>query len=68
VIQGVSLGGLGWWSDVCMSFEEWFSFFGLFEYFDQGSFIFFSCALTVNAIGLLFLRQCFIMLPPSTAT
>ncbi len=31
-------------------------------------FVFFSCALTVNVIGLLFLRQCFVLLPPSTET
>ena len=33
-----------------------------------GSSTFFSCALTVNVIGLLFLRQCFIRLPSSTET
>ena len=48
-------------------------FFGLFGYSDdQGSSAFFSCALTVNVIGLLFglifLRQCFIKLSPSTET
>jgi hypothetical protein len=45
-----------------------FAFFGLLQYSDQGSSAFFSCALTVNEIGLLFLRQCFGMLPPSTET
>ena len=47
-----------------------FAFFGLCEYFDQGSSAFFSCALTVNVIGLLFLRQCLdrLTLPPSTET
>ena len=44
-----------------------FAFFGLFEYFDEGSSAFFSCALTVNVIGLLFLRLCFSS-PPSTET
>jgi hypothetical protein len=29
---------------------------------------FFSCALTVDVIGLLFLRQCFVLLSPSTET
>ena len=33
-----------------------------------GSSTFFSCALTVNVIGLLFLLQCFIRLPSSTET
>jgi hypothetical protein len=45
-----------------------FVFFGLSQYCDQGSSAFFSCALTVNVIGLLFLRQCFGVLPPSTQT
>jgi hypothetical protein len=45
-----------------------FAFFGLFEYLDEGSSAFFSCALTVNVIGLLFLRQCLWGLPPSTET
>ncbi len=61
--------GFGWWSDVC-SLENMFAFFGLSQYFliDQGSSTFISCALTVNVIGLLFLRQCFGRLPPSTET
>jgi hypothetical protein len=54
VIQGGSLGGLGWWSDVC-NLRNVFAFFGLSQYFDQGSSDFFSCALTVNVIGLVFL-------------
>jgi hypothetical protein len=37
-------------------------------YFDQGTSAFFSCALTVNVIGLLFLRQCFPRLSLSTET
>ncbi len=45
-----------------------FAFFGLSQYFDQGSSAYFSCALTVNEISLLFLRQCFMGLPPSTET
>jgi surface protein len=36
-----------------MQFEECFAFIGLFKYFDKGSSAFFSCALTVNVIGLL---------------
>jgi hypothetical protein len=34
----------------------------------QGSSAFFACALTVNVIGLLFLRQCFVRRSPSTET
>jgi hypothetical protein len=48
-----------------------FAFYGLSQYCDhsdQGSSAFFSCALTVDVIGLLFLRQCFIRLPSSTET
>jgi hypothetical protein len=55
-----------------MSFEECFAFFWLIEcfdqYFDQGSSAFFSCALTVNVIGLLFLQQCLTMLVASMET
>ncbi len=67
VMQGGSLGGLklvGW----CVSIWRMSAFFGLFEYFDQGSSASFSCTLTVNVIGFLFLRQCFYRLPPLTAT
>ena len=39
-----------------------FAFFGLSQYVKQGSSAFFSCALTVDVIDLLFLRQCFIRL------
>ena len=39
-----------------------FAFFGLSQYIKQGSSAFFSCVLTVDVIGLLFLRQCFIRL------
>jgi hypothetical protein len=67
VMQGGSLGGLGWWSDVCIIWRM-FAFFGLFEYFDQGSSANFSCALTVNVICLLFLQQCFERLLNSTET
>jgi hypothetical protein len=45
-----------------------FAFSGLSQYSDRGSSDSnrqFSCAWTVNVIGLLFLRQCFIRLPPS---
>ena len=63
-------GVLGWWRAV-LSFEECFALFGLSPYVDQrvvpSAFLFF-CALTVHVIGLLFLRQCFFMLPPSTET
>jgi hypothetical protein len=65
-IKEVHSGFLGWWSDVCNLKN--FCIFGLFEYFDQGSSASFSCALAVNVIGLLFLRQCFMLLLPSTET
>ncbi len=39
-----------------------FAFFGLFEYFDRGSSVFFSCALNVNVIGLFFIATVFICL------
>ncbi len=55
VIQGGSLGGLGLWRNVCSLIRVFTS-------------VFFSCALTVNVIGLIYLRQCFILLPPSTET
>jgi hypothetical protein len=45
-----------------------FAFVGQSQYCDQGSSAFFSCAQTVNVIGLLFLRQCFIRLLASTET
>jgi hypothetical protein len=36
-----------------------FAFFGLSQYYDQGSSAFFSCALTVNVIGPCFLATVF---------
>jgi hypothetical protein len=36
VIQGGSLGGLGWWSDAC-NLQNFFAFCGLSQYFDQAS-------------------------------
>ncbi len=63
-----------WWFDVKMVCENGdilmrFPYdLSCFEYIDQGSSAFFSCALTVNVIGLLFLRQCFIVLHPSMET
>jgi hypothetical protein len=52
-----------------MQFAECFAFFRLFEYFAPGSSAFFSGGLlTVNIMGLLFLRQCFGALKNSTET
>ncbi len=45
-----------------------FAFFGLSQYFDQGSSAFFSCALTVNVISLLFLQQWITLFRPSMKT
>ncbi len=61
-------GGLGWWSDIyleecCLpSLRCWSILIRVLP----SAFV--SCALTVNVIGLLFLRQCFMMLSPSTET
>ncbi len=57
VIQGGSLRG--WVGGV--KFEECLPSLGC-QYFDQGSFAFFSCPSTVNVIGLLFLQQCLSLL------
>jgi hypothetical protein len=55
-----------------MNFEEFLLSLGLpslgCHSCDRGSSAFFSCALNVNVIGLLFLRQCLCMLTPSTET
>jgi hypothetical protein len=65
-MEGGSLGV--WVGEVMYAICRMFAFFGLSQYFDQGSSAFFSCALNVNVIGLLFLRQCLVGLPPSTET
>jgi hypothetical protein len=59
--------GFGLWGDVC-NFEECLPSLGCHCNFDQGCSAPFFCALTVNVIGHLFLRQCSILLLPSTAT
>jgi hypothetical protein len=66
----VMQGGRVWVDGVMYVVWRMFAFFGLFEYFWSGFFLkpFFSCTLTVNVIGLLFLRQCLHMLPSSTET
>jgi hypothetical protein len=51
VIQGGSLGV--WVGGVTYVILRMFAFFGLLQYSNQGSFTFFSCALTVNVIGLI---------------
>jgi hypothetical protein len=51
---------LGWWSDV-RDLKNVLAFFGLWQYCDWGSSAFFFCALTLNMIGLLFLRQCLLI-------
>jgi hypothetical protein len=62
-----------------MQFEECLPSLGCDSFFDQGlgsdscfdqgsSFGLLSNALTLNVIGLLFLRQCLVMLPRSTET
>ncbi len=65
-IQGGCLGV--WFGGLVYVIWGMFAFFGLFQYLDQGSSTFFSCALAMSVIGLLFLRQCFIRLPHSTET
>ncbi len=56
------------WLDVTWTYRlvEWCNLKNVFLL--RSSFAFFSCALIVNVIGLLFLRQSLPMLPPSTAT
>jgi hypothetical protein len=51
-----------------MLFEECSPSLGCHSILNQGSSAFFSCALTVNIFGLLFLRQRLPMLPPSMET
>ncbi len=60
--SGVCVGG------VMYVIWRMFAYFGLSQYVDQGFSAFFSCTLTVNVIGLLFLWQCFFRLPLSTET
>ncbi len=48
-----------WVGGVMDEISRTFAFFGLSQYFDQGSPVFFSCMLTVNVIGLFFLATVF---------
>ena len=61
------LSGFGF-VEWCMLFEECVPSLGCHSILIPGSSAFFSCTLIVNVIGLLFLRQCLLMLPPSTET
>ncbi len=55
-----------WFVERCIIWRM-FAFFGLSQYIlIRALSVFFSFALTVNVIGLLFLRQCLNGLPPST--
>ncbi len=49
------------------NFEEWFPYLGYLRMLIS-ALPPYLCALTVNLIGLLFLRQCLVGLPPSTET
>ncbi len=59
MIQGGFLGGFGWWSDVC-NLKNGLPSLGCHSILIRVlPFAFFSCALTVNIIGLSFLATVF---------
>jgi hypothetical protein len=68
LMQGGSLGGLGWWRGVC-SFKNVLPSLGCHSIVIRvRPSAIFSCALTVHVIDLLFLRQCLPLHTPSTET